>query len=221
MKNKKLIVYGHGKFAEYVRYVFTHDSDYDVIGFCLESSYLAKLNKVEGKSEIFNFDNLEENYNPDQYDLFIAVGNDKIRERLFLSGKEKGFFMANYISTKAILWKNLSLGQNVFISEDSAIQPFVKIGDNTIIIGAKIGHHSTIGANSLLSTCIIGANVKIGNNCFLGINSSVKSNIEIGDRNIIGMGSIITKNTGELEVFTTQAAIKRKLNYSDISDRYL
>ncbi len=221
MKNKKLIIYGYGKFAEYVRYVFTHDTDYDVINFCLEASYLAKLNIIEGESEIFNFDNLEENYNPDQYDLFIAVGNDKIRERLFLSGKKKGFVMANYISKKTILWENLSLGQNVFISEDSAFQPFVKIGDNTIIIGAKIGHHSIIGANSLLSTCVIGANVKIGNNCFLGINSSVKSNIEIGDRNIIGMGSIITKNTGELEVFTTPAAIKRKLNYSDISDRYL
>ena len=221
MKNKKLIVYGHGKFAEYVRYVFTHDSDYDVIGFCLESTYLAKLNMVEGENEIINFDNLEENYNPDQYDLFIAVGNDKIRERLFLSGKKKGFLMANYISTKAILWENLSFGQNVFISEDSAIQPFVKIGDNTTIIGAKIGHHSTIGANSLLSTSVIGANVKIGNNCFVGINSSVKTDVEIGDRNIIGMGSIITKNTGEFEVFTTPAAIKRNVTYNDISDKYL
>lgn len=221
MKNKKLIVYGHGKFAEYVRYAFTLDSEYDVIGFCLESTYLANFNLEEGKSEIFNFDNLEDNYNPNDYDLFIAVGNDKIRERLFLSGINKGYFMANYISKNTILWENLSLGQNVFISEDSAIQPFVKIGNNTIIIGAKIGHHSIIGANSLLSTCVIGANVKIGNNCFLGINSSVKSNVEIKDRNIIGMGSIITKNTGELEVYTTPAAIKRKLNYSDISERYL
>ncbi len=221
MKNKKLIVYGHGKFAEYVRYVFTNDSEYNVIGFCLESSYLDKLNITKDKNEILNFDNLEENYSPDQYDLFIAVGNDKIRERLFLSGKKKGFFMANYISTKTILWENLSLGQNVFISEDTGIQPFVKIGDNTIIIGAKIGHHSIVGANSLLSTTIIGANVKIGNNCFLGINSSVKPNIEIGERNIIGMGSIITKNTGELEVFSMPAAIKRKVNYSDVSDKFL
>lgn len=129
--------------------------------------------------------------------------------------------MANYISTKAIRWKNLCLGQNVFVSEDSAIQPFIQIGDNTIIIGAKIGHHSNIGANSLLSTCVIGANVKIGNNCFLGINSSVNSNVEIGDRNIIGMGSVITKSTAELEVFTTPAAIKRKVNYIDISDKFL
>lgn len=220
MKNKKLIIYGYGKYAEYVKYVFTHDSQYEVIGFCLEATYITNLNMGKNKNELITFESLEEYYSPRQFDLFIAVGNDKIRERLFLAGKEKGFIMANYISTKTIIWENLSVGQNVFISEDSAIQPFVKIGDNTIIIGAKIGHHSTIGANSLLSTCIIGANVKIGNNCFLGINSSVKSNIEIRDRNIIGMGSVITKNTGEFEVFTTPSAIKRKLNYSDISDKY-
>lgn len=221
MKKNKLIIYGHGKYAEYVKYAFTNDTTYEVIGFCLESSYLSTLKSTEGDKEIFNFDNIEENFPPDQYDLFIAVGSDKVRERLFLSALSKGFSPINYISSKALFWDNLKLGKNVFISENSAIQPFVEIGDNTIIIGAEIGHHCIIGSHSLLSTCVIGATARIGNNCFLGINSSVKNGLQIGDKNIIGMGCIMTRNTGDLEVYSTPSAVKRKVTYTDIADRFL
>lgn len=36
--------------------------------------------------------------------------------------------------------------------------------------------------------------IKIGNNCFIGINSILMPNVEIGDNCVIGAGSIVTKN---------------------------
>jgi len=36
--------------------------------------------------------------------------------------------------------------------------------------------------------------IKIGNNCFIGMNSIVLPNVEIGDNVIVGAGSVITKN---------------------------
>src|SRR5690606_4756012 len=103
----------------------------------------------------------------------------------------------------------LKTGENVFISEDTAIQPFVEIGNNTILIGARIGHHSIIGSNVLLSLSFVGANCKIGNNSFIGLNSAIKPGVSIGNFNIIGMGCNIIKNTKDREVYSAPKAQKR------------
>ncbi len=221
MKNKKLIIYGIGKFAEYIKYAFTHDSPYEVKAFCIESSYLSQLKTQSEELEILNFDSLEKEYSPKDYHLFIAVGNDSVRERIFKDAKRKGYSIASYVSSKAIIWKELIIGENVFISEDTAMQPFVEIGDNTLIIGAKIGHHCTIGKNVLLSLTFIGAEASIGNNSFVGLNSVIKPGTKIGNQNIIGMGCNITRNTNDGEVYSAPSAIKRKVSYRDISKKYL
>jgi len=222
MMKKKLIIYGSGNFAEYIRYAFDHDSDYDVEAFCLEASYLLKLtDRSQNDLEILNFNTLRDTHSPSNYDLFIAIGNDLLRERIFNEAESMGFKLANYISSKAIVWENIQVGKNVFISEDTAIQPFVEIGDNTIMIGPRIGHHSKIGSHVLLSLSFIGANSNIGDNSFLGLNSAIKPNTIIGKRNIIGMGCNITRNTEENEVYSSASANKRNLSYQDLNGKYL
>ncbi len=217
---KKLIIYGSGNFAEYIRYAFDHDSEYEVKAFCLESSLFRKNTEQNGL-EILNFNKLNQTHSPENYELFIAVGNDIIRERIYNEAGSLGYNLANYISTQATVWDNLKLGKNIFISEDTAIQPFVEIGNNTIMIGPRIGHHCKIGSNILLSLSFIGANSIIGDNSFLGINTAIKPNTVIEKRNIIGMGCNITKNTKENEVYSSPSSTKRKLSYYDLSGRYL
>lgn len=220
--SKNLIIYGNGNFAEYIRYAFEQDSDYTVKAFCLEASYLSQLaERTQNGLEILDFNTLKDTHSPSDYDLFIAIGNDAIRERIFNETKSMGFKLANYISSKACVWHNLRLGTNVFISEDTAIQPFVEIGDNTIMIGPRIGHHCKIGSHILLSLSFIGANSSIGDNSFLGLNSAIKPNTVIEKRNIIGMGCNISKHTRENEVYSSASAKKRNLTYQDLNGKYL
>ncbi len=221
MIEKKLIIYGVGEFAEYVGYAFSNDSNFLVSGFCVEKSYLSKANNIVFDKEFLEFDILEKNYPPEEFCLFIAVGNDIIRERIFQQAKKKGYSLVSYVASRSITWPDLTIGENVFISEDTAIQPFVEIGDNSILIGAKIGHHSIIGANVLLSLTFIGANCKIGNNSFLGLNSAIKPNVTVGNFNIIGMGCNITKNTADGEVYSASKVQKRRVTYSEFGGRYL
>ena len=74
--------------------------------------------------------------------------------------------------------------------------------DNTIIkrgtkIGSlvNIGHNCIIGENCILTCQIVtsGSSV-IGNNVFMGVNSTVKNGINIGSRVTIGQGAVVTKN---------------------------
>lgn len=218
MSKNKVIIYGVGKFAEYVRYIFDNDSDLEVCAYCIESKYKKEEISIEDDIPLLNFDNIEESYSINDYKMIIAVGDNNIRERLFKEAKIKGYEMASYLSTKAVYWDNLNYGENVIITEDTGIQPFVSIGNNCIIIGAKIGHHSKIGNNVLMSCTFIAGNVEIGDNSFLGLNSSFKQNIKLGKHNIIGMNSLITHDTNDFEFYTGPKAVKRtitskKINY--------
>lgn len=219
MKNKKLFIYGVGGLADYAAYVFENDSDYEVVGTCIEKNYLDKnpndLKNIKVYEEIENQLHQEDTF------LFIAVGNNVVRERLYKLFKQKGLRMATYISSKASTWANLEIGDNCFIGEGSVIQPFVKIGSNSILFGARIGHHSLIGDHVLLSGPTIGGKVKIGNYSFLGLNAVILQNLEIGPKNIIGMGVSIKNSTGEGEVYSSATFIKRKVKFDDISKNYL
>lgn len=221
MVEKKLIIYGVGEFAEYVSYAFSHDSDYLISGFCIENSYFEKVKNEVANNKLLDFDDLEKTCSPEEYVLFIAIGNDKIRQRIFQQAKNKGYSFASYIASNSVYWENLKIGENVFISEDTAIQPFVEIGDNSIFIGSRIGHHSVIGSNVLLSLSFIGANCKIGNNSFIGMNSAVKSGVSIGNFNIIGMGCNIIANTSDYEIYSAPKAKKRSVTYSEFNEKYL
>lgn len=221
MKDKKLIIYGIGKFAEYVRYVFQNDSSYEVVAFCIESSLYEKKKSNRRDIPLINFDEIQDNYPPSSFDLFLAVGNNIIRDRLFRSAKEKKFTLASYISSRAKVWKNLEFGENVLIDEGSMLQPFVKIGDNTILFASSIGHHTQIGSNCLLSACTTGGNVNIGDNSFIGMNSAIKQNIKIERNNIIGMGCIISSDTSENSVYTNKGTVKRDNSYEQVASLFL
>jgi len=218
---KKLIIYGIGKFTDYISYLFSNESDFEIVTYCLEDNYLSKLKKEELNKPIVSLEEVMEKFPPDDHYFFVAVGNDQVRERIFNECKKKKYRFASFISSKSVLYPDISLGENIFISEDTAIQPFVKILDNSMLIGARVGHHSVIGKNTLISLSSIGANCIIGDNSFLGINSAIMPNIIIGKKNIIGMGCTITKNTSDLEVYSNSTTKKRSLNYNDIAGKYL
>lgn len=219
MGNNKIIIYGAGKLAEYAWYVFENDSDYDVEGYCLEREYLER-NPMPNLG-IMVFEEIQNLFLEKNYHLFIAVGNNLTRERIFRNAKENGILMATYISSKASTWANLKVGPNCFIGEGSVIQPFVVIGENTILFGARLGHHTEVGNHVLLSGPTIGGNVTIGNYTFIGLNAVILQNLVIGEKNIIGMGVAIKLSTKQGEVYSSPTFTKRKVSFNDISNNYL
>ncbi len=218
MQEKKVIIYGIGKLAEYAAYVFKEDSNFNVIGYCIEEDYLKSHPEL---SNIQSFENITSELLKTDTFLFIAVGNNIIRERIFSIAKQNRFKFATYVSSRASTWENLKIGENCFIGEGSIIQPFVEIKNNSFLFGARLGHHCVIGENVLLSGPTLGGNVKIGDYSFIGLNSVIQQNIQIGKKNIIGMGVAITKSTLDHSVFSAPKIKKRDISYDQISDNYL
>ena len=220
-KSKKIIIYGIGKLAEYVSYVFENDSEYEVVAFCVEENFFNENQTTQLGLPILIFENISIKYDPNNYSMFIAVGNNDVRERIYNESKAQGYSLANYISSKAETWPNLIMGDNTFIGEGSTIQPFVALQKNVIMFSSNIGHHCNIGNHILISGGYLAGNVTVGDYTFIGLNATINQNVIIGKYNIIGVGSNISKNTQDDSVYTNSGTIKRTVSARKIGNMHL
>ncbi|HEF7010541.1 TPA: UDP-N-acetylbacillosamine N-acetyltransferase [Campylobacter jejuni] len=149
-----------------------------------------------------------------KYDFFIAIGNNEIRKKIYQKISENGFKIVNLIHKSALISPSASVEENAGI----LIMPYVVINakakiEKGVILNTSsvIEHECVIGEFSHVS---VGAkcagNVKIGKNCFLGINSCVLPNLSLTDDSILGGGATLVKSQNEKGVFVGVPA-KRKI----------
>jgi sugar O-acyltransferase (sialic acid O-acetyltransferase NeuD family) len=194
-KNKKLIIFGVEDFAQLAFEYFTHDSDYEVVAFTVDGSYISAA-ELHGLP-VLPFEELEQKFPAAQHHVYAAIVYGKlnrVRQELCSRIKEKGYKLASYISSRAFVWRNVVIGEHCFIFEDNTIQPFVKIGDNVVMwSGNHIGHHSTIGDHCFLTSHVVVSGwCDIGTHCFFGVNSTLANNTHIGDACWIGHGTVLS-----------------------------
>ena len=204
MKTKKLVIAGNTSNARLARYYFDIDSDYEVAAFAVNKEYI-KEESFEGLP-LTALEDIEKTYPVSEYELFIAVGYtdmNKIREKLYYYCKEKGYTLANYISSRCSFLTQFPTGDNCFILEDNTIQPYVRIGNNVVLwSGNHIGHDVKIEDHNFISShVVISGFVTVKRNCFIGVNATIRDAITIAPETLIAAGAIIMKDTEEKGVY--------------------
>lgn len=207
---KKIIIFGAGDAAELSHYYFTHDSNYQVEAFSVDSNYLPE-EKVFCGLPVVPFESITNLYPPEQFALFIALGYSNLnqaRKKKFLTAKNLGYELVSYVSSKATILNNHNIGENCFILENNTIQPFVSIGNNvTLWSGNHIGHHSIIQDHCFLAShIVISGRTQIGECCFIGVNATFRDNINIGEKCIIGAGTLILSNIDDNGLYIGSAS---------------
>lgn len=202
MNNKKLLIVGAGELAMIAYEYFTHDSEYDVVGFAVEKAYLDAETLYD--KPIVAFEEIEDKYPPDQYEAFVAIPAsqlNRLRTRLYQEVKAKGYTCATYISSHAFVWRNVVVGENCFIFENNTVQPFVEIGNNVILwSGNHIGHRTVIEDNCFLSShVVVSGYCRIGESCFLGVNSTFNDHVTVARDCIVASGALVSKSLKEPE----------------------
>jgi len=196
-KTKKLVIIGAGETSEIACEYFTMDSEYQVVGFAVDRHFIK--NSTLAGLPVVPLDEVQNQFPPSDYWAFVAASSTKlnrVRSNLYAQAKNKNYRMASYISSKAFVWRNAQIGENCFIFEDNTIQPFVKIGNNVVLwSGNHIGHNSIIQDHCFLSShVVISGFCDVGEYSFLGVNSTVINNINIGCDCFIGAGALIQKD---------------------------
>lgn len=211
MKTKKLVIFGEGLYTEITHQYFIEDSEYDVVAFTKHDSYI-NSNTYLGLP-MLKFSDIENNYPPEQYDMFIAVSYtnmNHLREKIYYEAKNKGYKLPTYISSKCNILTKYPIGDNCFIFEDNTVQPFVEIGNNVILwSGNHVGHHSKIKDHNFISShVVISGQCVVESNCFIGVNSTIGHKVKISNDTLVGAGAVIIKDTEEFGVYVANKSIK-------------
>jgi sugar O-acyltransferase (sialic acid O-acetyltransferase NeuD family) len=214
---RKLILIGDSLFAEIAHEYFDADSEYEVVAFSVEREFMTRT-AFRGLP-VIPFEDLRDELDPATHAAHAALTYGKlnrVRQRLATEAKSKGYVLASYISSRAFVWRNVTLGEHCFIFENNTVQPFVSIGNNCVLwSGNHIGHHSTIGDNVFIaSQAIIAGSVKVGNNTFIGINATVVNDIEIGSDCWLGPHTVVTRSIpSETYVRPTRAETREAVTH--------
>jgi maltose O-acetyltransferase len=94
--------------------------------------------------------------------------------------------------------RGLKLGVNCYIGSGVSIDPTfchpITIGNNTTIAARVTILAHDVSTSRLAIPMTRLANVKIGNNCFIGVDSVILPGVTIGDNVVVGAGSVVTKD---------------------------
>jgi acetyltransferase EpsM len=103
---------------------------------------------------------------------------------------------------------------NVHLGPGTVVMPNVSISSGTsfakgclIMVGATIGHDNKIGKYChFAAQCCVGAYMNIGDGVHIGLNATTRENLAIGKNSTLGMGSVLTKNMGDNEIWVGNPA---------------
>jgi sugar O-acyltransferase (sialic acid O-acetyltransferase NeuD family) len=205
----RLVIFGAGDIARLAHYYFTRDSDHEVVAFTVDEKYQQGETFLD--LPLISFERLAEQYPAQDYKMFVALSYarmNKLREEKYHQAKQNGYELVSYVSSRCSFLTDHPVGDNCFILEDNTIQPFVKIGnDITLWSGNHIGHDAVIEDHCFLAShIVVSGYVRIRNNCFIGVNATLRNSITIAPETLIGAGAVIMKDTVEKGVYLPQRA---------------
>jgi sugar O-acyltransferase (sialic acid O-acetyltransferase NeuD family) len=212
-----LVIFGSGDIAQLAHYYFSTDSNYEVVAFTVDQSYI-KETKFCGLP-VVAFEDVAKNYPPDSYDFFVALSYSKlnaVRKEKYVAAKEIGYKLVSFISSRANVLNDGRIGENCFIFEDNTIQPFATIGNNvTLWSGNHIGHHSVIHDHTFIAShVVISGGVEIGEQCFVGVNATLRDHIKIGDKCVVGAGALMLADAAPDGIYIGNATERSKVSSS-------
>jgi sugar O-acyltransferase (sialic acid O-acetyltransferase NeuD family) len=215
----KVVIFGNSLTAELALYYLQNDSEHEVVAFTVDREYI-KEPEFQGLP-LVPFDEVEKLYPTDSFHFFAPMTErqmNRLREKVYLEAKAKGYSFISYISSKAtVLTKQI--GENCFILEDNTIQPFVKIGNNCVLwSGNHIGHHGTIGNHVFFTShVVLSGRCNVGDYCFIGVNATIRDGATLGEGTLIAMGANLTKQKTEpWSIWKGNPAEMAKISSKDI-----
>ncbi len=148
--------------------------------------------KVIGKSnDAFTYIN--------DYDIFVAIGNNKTREKIQTQLGVAGANIPTLIHPSTIIGEKVEVGIGTVVMAGVVINCCSTIGEGCIInTGAVIDHDNVIEDYVHISPgARLAGTIKVGQGSWLGIGSVVSNNVNIISGCMIGAGAVVVKDITE------------------------
>lgn len=133
------------------------------------------------------------------YRVLIAIGSTKsndARKRMYDKISSLGYEFSSYVSDKAIVAEDVSIGVGTAVLDGAIINSGSKIGKNCIInSGCIIEHDCVIGNHVHVAPGVVMSGmVHVDDLAFVGVGAVVKHGVSVGESAIIGAGAVVVKD---------------------------
>lgn len=134
-----------------------------------------------------------------EYDIFIAIGNNEIREKIYNKLEKADASVPILIHPSAVINDHVEINKGTVIMAGAIINSCTKIGKCCIVnTGSTIDHDNFIEDFVHISPGVhIAGTVEVSQGTWLGIGSVVSNNVKITSKCIIGAGAVVVKNISE------------------------
>jgi sugar O-acyltransferase (sialic acid O-acetyltransferase NeuD family) len=195
---RPLVIFGTKRSASLARYCLENDTSLKVAAFTVDAAFM-RGREHEGLP-LVAFEELESHYRPQDCRLLIPMGYqcvNAVRRERYEAGKARGYSFASYVSSRASVWPDLVIGDNVLIYEHAIVQPFCRIGSNCIIrSGVHLSHHCEVADHVFMApAAATGGAVVIGEQAFIGVGAVLRDRIRIAPRSFLAAGAVVIADT--------------------------
>ena len=217
----RVVIFGLKDFASLAHFYLRHDSDHEVVGFTVDRGFLGDAREFEGLP-VVPFEEVEATFPPSECRFFAPMsprGMNRARESVYLKARAKGYDLISYVSSKATTFPGFEAGDNCLILEGAIVQPFARVGRDTILwSGAFLGHHSVVGDHAFLAPRVaVSGHCTVGDRAFLGINATVRDGLTIGEGALVAMGACLTRDAEGGAVYKGNPARKADIRSDAIA----
>jgi sugar O-acyltransferase (sialic acid O-acetyltransferase NeuD family) len=193
---KKLFIYGVGGLGREIHELLNSLNKiypkWDIAGF-IDDDKIGLENGgipvISGEEFLFNLH--------EPVDVILGIADTRIKEKLYNELKDN-----TLISFPTIIHPTAIISGSSIISEGAVIFNFCFISVNTYIgkmsllsAGSQLAHDSKLGDFcSVMPSVNISGNVTVSERVFIGVQSSIRQGISVGNDSVIGMGSVVVKD---------------------------
>lgn len=188
--NKVLAILGAGELGKQIANFALKDNHYSKVFFYDDFNVGEEING--------NTSDLVNDFNNNLFEeLIIGIGYNHLKAR-----EEKYISLKNKIKFGKIIHSTSWVDESATIEEGCVIYPKCVIDKNVIIkhntilnLNCTIAHDTILGSSCFLAPSVsIAGFCSIENECFIGINTSIRDCIGIVGQTTLGAGTVVVKN---------------------------
>jgi len=128
--------------------------------------------------------------------VIVAIGDNRIRSRLFTELQARGERLVQAIHPTAIIAADVPIGPGTMICAGVIVNPGSVIGANVILnTSCTVDHHNHIGDHAHIAPGVhTGGEVEIGSGALIGIGATVMPRRRVGAWSIVGAGALVQRD---------------------------
>lgn len=136
------------------------------------------------------------------------IDGQKERIELFESLKIPDSSLATFVHPLAYVAPNVKMDAGTVVMPNVSVSSGTTFGKCCLVmVGATIGHNNNIGNYChFAAQCCTSSFIKISDGVHIGLNATIRENLEISKNSALGMGSVLLKNIGENEIWAGNPA---------------